>query len=451
MGKPHVIDPVGAFDPALEDVVSRAVASVSDKGDQDHILSFLLGQVEKLSQARAQADSGQSERDIQGLRKRRGLASAAVPPRRRVLMIDSQRPDTGRDAGSHAVMSHMQAFQTLGYEVSFVAADQMTGDTSLKGASGVKMLTGPVYHSVEDVLRRQAGSFDVVYLHRAENATRYLALVRMHQKKARVVYNVADLHFLRLMRQAEVQQRPEVLVRAQRMKLAEYASMLQADVVLTHSVTEAEQIRADVPQANVHVVPWSVPVRARVPGFAKRSGVVFLGNYAHAPNADAARWLVEEIMPRVWKQDRSISCLLAGAEMSDSIHALARRGVETLGQVEDLAALFDSVRLSVAPLRFGAGIKGKVLDSFAAGVPCVMTPVAAEGLMLPKGLSGLVRESAEDLAQQILRLHKWPATHTSMSRAGRAFLREGWTEDLVQQALAAALQPVSHGMKVLVG
>ncbi|MCX2561550.1 Hint domain-containing protein [Acetobacter farinalis] len=451
LGKPHVIDPVGAFDPALEDVVSRAVASVSDKGDQDHILSFLLGQVEKLSQARAQADSGQSERDIQGLRKRRGLASAAVPPRRRVLMIDSQRPDTGRDAGSHAVMSHMQAFQALGYEVSFVAADQMTGDTSLKGAPGVKMLTGPVYHSVEDVLRRQAGSFDVVYLHRAENATRYLALVRMHQKKARVVYNVADLHFLRLMRQAEVQQRPEVLVRAQRMKLAEYASMLQADVVLTHSVTEAEQIRADVPQANVHVVPWSVPARARVPGFAKRSGVVFLGNYAHTPNADAARWLVEEIMPRVWKQDRSISCLLAGAEMSDSIHALARRGVETLGQVEDLDALFDSVRLSVAPLRFGAGIKGKVLDSFAAGVPCVMTPVAAEGLMLPKGLSGLVQESAEDLAHQVLRLHKWPATHASMSRAGRAFLREGWTEDLVQQALAAALQPVSHGMKVLVG
>ena len=452
LGKPHVLEPVGVFDPALEEAVSRAVASVSGTADQDHILSFLFAQVEKLSQARAQADSGQYERDMQGLRARRGIAPAALPPRRRVLVIDSLRPDTGRDAGSHAVLSHIKAFQALGYEVSLVAADQMTGAESLSSAPDVKVLVGPVYHSVEDVLRRQAGSFDVVYLHRADNATRYLALVRMHQKKARVVYNIADLHCLRLARQGQVQQRPEVVARARRMKLAEYATILQADVVLTHSVAEAELIRADVPQANVHVVPWAVPVRGRTPGFARRSGVLFLGNYAHAPNADAARWLVEDIMPRVWKQDRTVTCLLAGAEMSDSLHALARRGVETLGRVEDLDTLFDSVRLSVAPLRFGAGIKGKVLDSFAAGVPCVMTPLAAEGLMLPKAmLSGLVRESAEDLAQQILRLSKRPAPHASMSRAGRAFLREGWTERDVQQALMAALQPVSHGVQILAG
>lgn len=452
LGKPHVIEPVGAFDPALEDVVSRAVASVSDAVEQERVLSFLLGQVEKLSQARAQADSGQYERDMQGLRVRRGLGGKVMPPRRRVLVIDSLRPDTGRDAGSCALLSHIQAFQALGYEVSLVAADQMTGSDILWGAPNVKMLVGPVYRSVEDVLRRQSGSFDVVYLHRAENATRYLALVRMHQKKSLVIYNVADLHFLRLMRQAAVLQRPELLARAQRMKLAEYATILQADVVLTHSVAEAEQIRMDVPQANVHVVPWAVPVRGRVPGFAKRSGVVFLGNYAHAPNADAARWLVEKIMPRVWRQDRSVTCFLAGAEMSDSIHALARRGVETLGKVDDLDALFDSVRLSVAPLRFGAGIKGKVLDSFAAGVPCVMTPIAAEGLMLPKGLmDGLVRENADDLAQLILRLHKRPAPHASMSRAGRACVREGWTEAAVQQALATALQPLTRGMYVLAG
>lgn len=452
LGRPHVLESVGVFDPALEEVVSRAVASISDACDQDHILSFLLGQVEKLSQARAQADSGQYVRDIQSLRQRRGLTTAAPAVRRRVLVIDSQRPDAGRDAGSHAVLSHMQAFQALGYEVSLVAADQMTGSDKLEGVPGVKVLAGPVYHSVEDVLRRQANSFDMVYLHRADNATRYLALARMHQKKARMVYNIADLHCLRLTRQGRVQQRPELQARADRMKLAEYAAILQADVVLTHSAVEAEQIRAEVPQANVHVVPWAVPVRGRVPGFAKRSGVVFLGNYAHAPNADAARWLVEKIMPRVWRQDRSVTCFLAGAEMSDSIHALARRGVETLGKVDDLDALFDSVRLSVAPLRFGAGIKGKVLDSFAAGVPCVMTPIAAEGLMLPKGLmDGLVRENADDLAQLILRLHKRPAPHASMSRAGRACVREGWTEAAVQQALSTALQPLTRGMYVLAG
>ncbi|MGD7069042.1 Hint domain-containing protein [Acetobacter sp. AAB5] len=439
LGAPHVLEAVDAFDPTMQQAIAQAVAAATGEAEQAQVLSFLLGQVEKLTQAHARAQSGQDMRNLAAARARRGQDVAPLAVRKRALVVDTLRPDTGRDAGSHAVLSHMRALVALGYDVSLVAADQMDGAATLEVLPEVTVCTLPFYSSVEDVLRRQAGSFDVVYLHRMDTATRYAALTRRHQPKARVVYALADLHWLRLGRQAQAQGRPELMARARAVKQAEYSAMLLADVVMTHSTVEADLLRRELPQVRVQVTPWDVPVRMRVPGFARRDGVVFVGNYAHAPNADAARWLVQDIMPRVWATNPEIRCLLAGASMPAQLRALARDGVEILGHVQDLQALFDSVRLSVAPLRFGAGVKGKVLDSLAAGVPCVLSPAAAEGLELPQDLAAFVGQDADALAAAIVRLHQQASAHSKASRAGRAFMRAGFTAQQVQQALAAAI------------
>jgi glycosyltransferase involved in cell wall biosynthesis len=99
-------------------------------------------------------------------------------------------------------------------------------------------------------------------------------------------------------------------------------------------------------------------------------------------------------MPLVWRDAPQIECLLVGSDMPDAMRDLARQGVVLVGAVADLGSVFDRVRLTVAPLRFGAGVKGKVLDSLASGVPCVMSPVAAEGLALPPALQDLVGQDA---------------------------------------------------------
>jgi glycosyltransferase involved in cell wall biosynthesis len=166
--------------------------------------------------------------------------------------------------------------------------------------------------------------------------------------------------------------------------------------------------------------------------------VLFVGNYTHAPNGDAARWLVQDIMPAVWALDPTITCTLAGAEMPDSIHALASDRVRVLGHVQDLGDVLGQARLSVAPLRFGAGIKGKVLESLSAGVPCIMTPVAAEGLNLPKSLQSLLGATAEDLAHQIVTLHK-AEDLSDIIQAGQAYTQAKFSEDAVMAALNIAL------------
>jgi O-antigen biosynthesis protein len=174
--------------------------------------------------------------------------------------------------------------------------------------------------------------------------------------------------------------------------------------------------------------------------FPARNGVAFVGSYTHAQNVDAACWLVEAVMPLVWQADPDIECLLVGSDMPQAVRLLACPGVSVPGHVADLAEVFDRVRLTVAPLRYGAGVKGKVLESFAGGVPCVMSPIAAEGLALPANLRALVGEDPAALAALICRLHRDADLHRKAARAGRAMIRANHTEVVVTAGLLAAIE-----------
>jgi hypothetical protein len=426
-GGPVAIAAADSFDPALEQTIAQAVAAL-DGRDRERVLSFILSQAERLKQQAADDAAGRGQRG----QARRGGAPAGL----RALVIDAEVPVADRDAGSNAILSHMRALQRLGYAVSFVAAEQMQVPADALAACGIALCGAPFYASVEDVLRRQAGCFDVVYLHRVAMAEAYMGLVRRWMPKARTLYAVADLHHIRLARQAEVEQRPELLALSHRTRLAECTAAWNADAVLTHSPLEASVLRQAVPQVVVQVTPWEVAVQPGEAGFAARSGVGFIGNYAHAPNVDAARFLVEEVMPLVWAADPTIVCSLAGSAMPALVRGLAGDRVRVLGHVDHTTAFLAPLRLTAAPLRFGAGIKGKVLDSLAAGVPCALTPVAAEGLDVPDSLIGA---DAAALAGVILRLHGDQAAHAAARQAGLALIATANSAAQVEAALATAI------------
>ncbi len=444
-GSPHVIEAADNFDPALQQAVSRAIDALQPDATQDHVLSFMLAQTERLLQQRADAQGQRAARHrLHQFRRRWGHAAAAEAAEHtapRALVIDLDMPQAARDAGSQAILSHMAALQSLGYAVSFSAAEAMDAAASADlAALGVAVCGAPFYATVEDVLRRQAGCFDVVYLHRVQIAARYLALAREYLPRARLLYSVADLHHVRLARQAVAEDRPELAALGQRMRVAEITAAWSADAVLTHSPVEAAVLRAAVPQAAVHVVPWAVAPRPVAVPFAQRRGVAFVGSYTHAPNVDAARFLVESVMPLVWAEDPTIPCLLAGSGMGEEIRRLAGPRVVVLGEVADLGReVFDRARLTAAPLRFGAGVKGKVLDSFAAGLPCVMSDLAAEGLDLPASLNDLVGRDAAALAARIGRQHADASANAAASRRGVDFIRAGFAAPGVAAALRRAI------------
>jgi glycosyltransferase involved in cell wall biosynthesis len=355
------------------------------------------------------------------------------------LVLDEYSPSTARDGGAAAILSHMRALRRLGYEVSFVAASDLRQTGQELAADGITVCASPFYASVEEVLRRNAGCFDVVYLHRVSIAVRYLGLVRTHLPRARVIYSVADLHHVRLARQAAIQDRPELLDESRRLHQAECAAAAAADATITHSAEEAALLRQCVPAARVHVVPWAVPAGRAPVSFTRRHGVAFIGNFAHAPNLDAARFLAEDIMKLVWQQDPALTCFLVGSRMPASIRRLARPNLVATGAVTDLAEIFEQVRLTVAPLRFGAGVKAKVLASFAAGIPCVMSPVAAEGIALPPVLQADIAASAAALAARIVVLHGDAGANRRASQAGRIMVKANFEERSVADALRQAI------------
>jgi glycosyltransferase involved in cell wall biosynthesis len=270
--------------------------------------------------------------------------------------------------------------------------------------------------------------------------------------RARLIYCVADLHYLRLARRVAVEAGdtdPDATAEplpeeAAGLRTAELMMALAADAVLTHSSFEFGLLRQDVPEANVRLVPWEVPPRPTAVPFANRAGVAFVGSYGHAPNLDAAMFLVKKVMPCVWEEDSTITCFLVGSDLPATLRTDARKApggrVGVLGQVPTLAEVWDRVRLSAAPLRFGAGLKGKVLDSLAAGIPCVCSAVAAEGADLPRSLLGLVGDSPQALASIILRLHNDAPDNAAIAAEGLAWVSEHLSPERIDAALAAAVQ-----------
>ncbi len=143
-------------------------------------------------------------------------------------------------------------------------------------------------------------------------------------------------------------------------------------------------------------------------------------------------------MQAVWEKEPSMTCTLAGSEMPDSLRELASDKIIVLGPVGELGEFFDRVRLTVAPMAYGAGIKGKVLESLAAGAPCVCTPIAAEGLDLPPALARFVHSKVADMAEAIVALHNDKKLHRETIAAGLDFIRDTTSEAKVDAALALA-------------
>jgi len=450
-GSPITLEPSSTLGEFGKEYLAELLRKMTADQEIATTIDFLATELNKLKQRLANLQSKRVERKYveyarkSGQSTQKATSDKMVGDYRRALFIDDRVPETNHDAGSNAILSHVSSLQRYGYEVVFAPAEQFgeqTPDLTALDSLGVACGRAPHYGSVEEIMRRQAHSFDVIYLHRISNASKYLSIARACFPKARVVYSVADLHHIRLARQAVTEDRPELVGWSKRVRMMELMAAASADAVITHSKIEAEILRKEVRGVNVHVVPWSVPVKPTTVSFAERRGLAFIGGFGHSPNRDAAIWLITEVMPLVRALDPNIECLLVGTEMPDSLKQLCTDGVIPMGYVSNLADIFDRVRLTVAPLAYGAGIKGKVLESMASGIPCVCTPIAAEGLELPDFLRQCIAESAADLAAIIGNLHRQKKLNEACSKAGIKFIMDHFTADQVDQTLSKAIGPL---------
>ncbi|ESQ73898.1 glycosyltransferase [Asticcacaulis sp. AC402] len=363
---------------------------------------------------------------------------------KRVLIIDMTNPTPGEDAGSQATVNLIRAYQDLGYKVSFVPEDNFLFErdkVEALQAMGVECHYAPYDTSLGALLGRTGMMYDVVQLIRADVAAKNLSLIQRMAPRARILFLNADLHFLRLERQAQVENTPALLETAASYRKKEMHLAGACDAVLVHSTVEGDILRKEVPGARVHVLPLIETVAAPGPAHAKRKDVMFLGGYNHPPNVDAALWLLDALWPRLAQQLPQARLLLVGSNPPDSLRARAGDRVLVTGTVPELTPWFDQARVFVAPLRYGAGAKGKVLAALAHGVPVVATGIGAEGMGLMAGKTVFPADTAEALIAETLRLYNLPARRwVTLSKAGRNHIARSHSFKAMRDVLQSALR-----------
>ncbi len=363
----------------------------------------------------------------------------------RVLVIDHQVPMPDHDSGSTRMYALLLLLRDLGFGVTFVPQNAILIPRYQQAltSQGIEVLGGP--GDLDAYLDQVGPELAIVILSRPTVAWANYPMIRSLVPESPIVYDTVDLHFVRERKRAAT----EGGIEAKRSATFHYDMELSlarlADQVWTVSPEERDALLAEIPDLQVAVVP---NIHAEEPlglTFAQREGVLFVGNFAHLPNVDAAQWLVEEILPLVRQEVPDLTLHLAGSNVSEQITALASDHVVVHGWVPTLGDLYRRLRLSVAPLRFGAGMKGKVGESLSFGVPIVTTSIGAEGLGPIDRQGALVADDAAELARLIVDAYGDSDLWAMLSSSGRALMAQRFSPEAVRSQLA----PILSGLGVV--
>lgn len=362
--------------------------------------------------------------------------------RRRALVIDSRTPMPDQDAGSVEVVNYMRSLQSFEFKVTFIPADFLVASgryTSALQNLGIECLYVPHVKSVQAHLRERGADYDLVILVRAHNAARHIGAVRRHCRNAKVVFHTIDLHFLRERRQAEVEGSAMLARAAERTREMELRTMRLADATIVVSSVEEVMLRREAPDIRLSHIPLLCDAAGRSAGFASRRDILFIGGYEHLPNVDAVLYFAAEIWPLIRTRLPDARFLVLGSNAPAEVLALEGNGISVVGYVEELAPYFNRCRLSVAPLRFGAGIKGKIATSLGFGVPCIATRIAVEGMGLTSDREILVADTPAEFADAVASLYADEALWSSLSGRGLEFIERNMSLAAGQERLRALL------------
>ena len=362
--------------------------------------------------------------------------------------MSERLPRADESAGSRRLLALLTLLAPEARIDLWVERDETTGRGALSAeriAAARAALGGVQVHVMSHGWRSLSGAlagaaYDVVLFEFHAMAVRYAGFVRERQPGARVVIDSVDLHWARLATGATVG--AESPRRARRMRGVELAAYRAADAVLVASRDDTSALAAEPGLPPVHEVPIIAPIRPRAAGPRAREAL-FVGHFDHAPNADGLRWFVREIWPRVWARDGGARLVVAGTRMTDEVRGSgAVPGVSVVGYVPDVAPLLDRAWLSIAPLRYGAGMKGKVVEAMASGVPVVTTPVGVQGLDVAAGEHALVAADAPAFVDAVAALLGDPARAERVGLAGQRHVAGLCSPAVVGPRLAAILDDV---------
>lgn len=367
-----------------------------------------------------------------------------------ILVVDSHVPLYDKDAGSLRLLQILKMLRDAKFNVVFLPDNYAAlqpytrelQDMGIEVLHHTENALPPLHAALNEVLP----ILDYAWICRPQLFHKYEPLIRPNSA-TRLLYDTIDLHFVRKLREIELFGGDATDAEQIERTELEAARNAHATIVVTENERELLQARGISP---VYVIPTLHDTEIDRPReYAQSSGLLFIGGYNHAPNADAATWLVNEIMPLVWKSDPTIPVTLLGSNPPEAVLALQSDRVSVPGYIPDVTSYFMQSRLFVAPLRFGAGMKGKVGQALSFGLPSVLTDVAAEGFTVQSGRDCTIANDAPAFAKAILELYEDEARWCSTSAASLEALRP-CSSATIRPQLLAMLESVRNRGKITV-
>lgn len=364
--------------------------------------------------------------------------------RKIILVIDHYVPEPDRDAGSRTIMGVLRSLVESGWVVKFWPQNRAYSPvyTPVLQDMGIEVLDHRRPDDLGAWLAQRGDALDCVLVSRPSVAMELLPPLLAH-RRARLCFYGHDLHFERMHREAMLTGDAGQMRAAEEMKQIERRMWRAFDTSIYLSQEEVDTARKLEPERDFRaVVPYGFADFTHRDRVTPGSTILFVAGFAHPPNEDAALFLVNDVMPLVLAQRPDARLLLVGSQPSPAVRALASAVVTVTGWVSDaqLDEYYGASRATVVPLRFGAGVKGKVVEALRQGVPLTVTPIGAEGI---DGLPDIlpISRTARDIADDLLRMLNDDAAWLARSHAQTRFAQARFSDEAVRRSVIAALEP----------
>lgn len=354
----------------------------------------------------------------------------------RILVFDERVPSPDRDAGSLRMFLILKTL-TKWCQVIFVPFNRPQSadyETAL-WKEGIETADAVDYRSllkdkkvVAAIISRP--SMAGVFIHR----------IRRVNPRVKIIFDTVDLHFVRFQREYETNRDPQALANAERYRKLERDFAQASDLVWCASAEDKEVMMREVPERRSAVVPTIHELRDPGKAFAARKDLLFIGNLAHRPNEDAVLFFLHEIFPQISQLLPNVCLDIIGDNPSPAIAAYASGDVRVRGYVPDVEPYLQERRVFVAPLRFGAGIKGKVGEAMAHGVPVVTTSIGAEGFGLTHGVDVMIADDPASFATAVAQLYSEQELWETIARNARLRIQEHFTPEVIAEAINSSLR-----------
>ncbi len=366
-------------------------------------------------------------------------------PMRKILTIADSYPRPDQASGDLRFFT-LLSLMAREYEVVFCALNA-EGAVKARDQAGVGLERIGITLGEVDLLHT-LGQFtpDIVWFEFHHQVRRdYLSLIERHCPKARIVVDSVDVHFNRLEAHARLTGKAEDQEAANAMKVRELAAYACADMVIAVTVADSRLILEELPRTRVAVVPNIHDIPAFPDPLKRNPGeLLFVGGFKHDPNVDAVLYFCREIMPRI-VAIRPQTCLkIIGSHPPREIFTLASAAIAVAGYVPNMAPHLESAFISIAPLRYGGGMKGKVGEAMSYGIPVVTTRFGAEGFGLEPEHDLLIGDTPEDFATQVVRLLDDAELHARIAKNGYDFIERCYSVPVVAGLLDACLRQLAE-------